>query len=353
MSKSFLYIARFLSACCIYLFIAKANVWLDRIDNTILVFGYRFFILLAPFFFLLSRKWIGFFAFLISTIGILFWFAKFIFIGTVLFSSGIAVGSYVIKYYAVQTPKGAAYNAVILNFGVFVSGLILVYLHKSFLNIGLGIMLITLICSFFIGNNSTEKSQYIKTDFSFTNLKMLRGIAWAIVGLVSGIEFISMFSILPQYLIAYYHVLPNWYGWVMPLSSLTVILLQTPIMRLMQHFNLQQALFVLPISMLIVAFPNFFACQFFIGAMLWVFILTLFECAIGYLDTLSVLEGNLLVKETFVGVGMAVTVFIARSLIPFKAALFIAIIGFLMIPIAIFILRVKIKNFTEEASLKT
>ncbi len=349
MQEFYLYLARFLSACCIYLFIAKANIWLDKVDNTLLVFGYRFFILLAPLFFMLTKRWLPAFSFAVAALGVLCWLNQYNLIGTILFSSGIAVGSYAIKYYAVKTPQGAAYNAIIFNLGVFLSGLLIILLphNNFFLKLGFVLILITLASAFLIREQSKNSTQNSKANFSFAALKSFRGIAWAMVGLVCGIELIGMFSILPQYLISHYKILPNWYGWLIQISTLTIVLFQKPIMNLVQRFNLKHNLYVLTISMFIVAFPGIFACEYFLGAAIWVFMLTLFECVIAYLDTLSVKEDALLVKECFVGIGMALTVFTARSFAPLKAAFVMGALGFCLMLIAIPVLLIKRINSLE------
>lgn len=343
MSKYYIYLARLLSACCFYLFMAKANTWLDITANTILAFGYRFFILLAPLFFLLINRWIAFVSFLVGIVGILFWLKACFFIGTLLFSSGMAVGGYVLKFHASKTPHGAANNRVALNLGVFFSGLIILIptSENMLMLIGLSLMILTLVSSLYINNDLHEEKecQVQKLNFSFSQLYSVRGTAWAIIGIMIGIKLMSTMAILPQYLIGQYGNIPQWYGLIISMSSLVVVILQIPIMHVMKKFDMTRAFIPLILSMILIAFPAIFYCETIIGAMIWTFVLTIFECGASYLDVFSVKEGTLLIKEFFVGIGMALTVLCMRNFNSITGAFLLGSIGLIGILFAMLLLK--------------
>lgn len=340
MNKWFIYLARLLSACCFYLFLAKANTWLDTSNNTIMAFGYRFFILLAPLIFFFANKKTAFFAFLAGMFGIICWINEFYLIGTIILSSGMAVGGYVLKYHASKTPEGAANNRVALNMGVFLSGLMLLlpFNNNTLLWIGLMMMLVTLISSIFI-DNSSDEIKIQKKNFSFSQLNSVKGIAWAIVGLVTGIKLMSTMSILPQYLIYTAGKLPNWFGLIISISSLCVVLLQIPIMQVMKRNDFYLPFIILFFSMVMIALPSLFYCETLAGGMLWTFVLTMFECGVMYLDTFSVKDGTLLIKEFFVGIGMALTVLLMRYFDAKTGALLLGGIGIFATIIAVQLFR--------------
>ncbi len=331
MNQYCIYIARLLSACCFFIFLTTANTWMDTLNNSILVFGYRFFILLAPLFLILTKRWITFIAFFISMIGMACWFKNEMLLGTILFSMGISIGGFVLKYYTSKTSEGIAGNRIALNVGGFLSGIVILFPanYQLFLWVGIGLMLITLICSIFIGKEEKNENETQKINFSFVKLMSLRGIAWSVVGIVAGIRFAAVISILPQYLIDYYGSLPNWYGFMISLDTLMVIFFQSYITRFMKHFDLNQSLFTLLFSMIIVAVPGIFFCQTILGAMIWTMIIVILECAISYLDLFSREEGTLLIKEFFMAIGLTATVFFVRSFDVISAIFFIGLIGFL------------------------
>lgn len=350
MKSHVVYLARLLSACVFCLILAKANTWLDTLNNTVLVFGYRSFILLAPLFLLFAKRWITFFSFFASIIGMGFWFNHYLLLGTILFSAGMAIGGYVLKYHASKTPNGAANNRIALNIGGILSGIVIAspYSNNYFLWLGFIMLFITLLCSFPGRDETPENDIHLKNNFTFSQLKSLRGISWALIGITTGIKIVSITSILPQYLLHYYDSLPNWYGWVISLNCIVVVLLQKPVMAIMKNLSLNQALTVLITSMLVIALPSAFYCQHFMGAIIWVFLLTLFECAVSYLDVFAREEGTLLIKECSVGIGMAMTVFVMRSFIPIHAALMIGCFGLLAILLALKLFRA---NVFESARL--
>jgi len=349
MKQYSIYFVRLLSACCFCLILAKANTWLDTMNNTVLVFGYRSFILLAPLFLMVTKRWVTFYSFLISTVGMLLWLKGEYLLGTILFSSGMAVGGYVLKFYAAKTPEGTANNRIAMNIGGILSGLVIAFPSDNnyFLWLGLGMLVVTLICIFLTQRSSDIEGiddHNQKTNFSFSQLNNLRGLSWGIVGIITGVKIVSITSILPQYLIHYYGYLPSWYGWAISLNCIAVVFLQKPVMHVMKKFSLNQALSALLASMLVIAMPSVFHCQVFAGAMLWAFALTLIECAVSYLDVFSRREGGLLIKEFSVGIGMALTVLIMRSFVPVTAAFFIGFVGFVAIIVVMKILSKDVKT---------
>jgi hypothetical protein len=349
MSKYSIYIARIMSACCFYLFLTKANTWLDKTDNMVMVFGYRSFILLAPLFLVICKRWMTFFAFFISSLGVIFWFYNQNLLGAILFSAGMAVGGYVLKYQASKSANGAANNRIAMNIGGMLSGVVIAIPANNslFLWLGMGMLIITLISVFISqekSNENNDSDEKLKQNFSFSELKNLRGISWAIIGIVTVIKIVGLTSVLPQYLIHYYGFLPNWYGLAISLNCIAVIILQKPIMHFMQKFNLNQAISTLLLGMVLISFPGAFFCQTFTGAMLWVFVLTLFECAVSYIDIFSRNEGGLFIKEFFVGVGMAITIFVMRSLTPEIAALILGMAGFFSTLLAMGLFRQNIHS---------
>lgn len=334
--KGSLYLARCISAFVFFLIVAKANVWVNTSNNTVLVLGYRFFILLAPFFLLVGRKNMTAFAFLLSAFGLGLWLMHVFLVGTILISLGIAVGGYVLKFHASKTPNGAAGNKIALNIGSSLAGLAVAISPLTEKNLLIMACLLMLVAAF--SGLATRKviipnadEHYHTSNFSFRVFFTVKGLAWALVGFAFGIKIIAVFSVLPQYLIDMYGMLPKWYGYAVFLNGLVVILFQMHIMKFVKRFTLYQALIPMILGMIIIGMPSIFFVQFVWGTVLWSLVLSILECAVTYLDTLSANDGCLLIKETFFGVGSAFTVFIMRDVRAQEAAFLVGLSGLLAV----------------------
>ncbi len=355
MKNSHLYIARFASALCLFLFLAKANVWLDTLNNTILVLGYRFFILSAPLFFIFCRDKSALVSFVAAAIGILLWLHGYFLFGTVLIAAGLAVSGYFLKYYVTKTTVGAAANKIALNIGSFASGIVIVLLPQNqvmFWYIGAALIIISgFFCFLGLKDNKNNFETHKKGDFSFREFFTLNGLAWALIGFTTGVKLIATFSILPQYLIQTYHVLPHWYGWTLALNSLIIVFLQIPIIKLMNGCSFGKSLIPLFLSMLIITTTSFFMVTNIWGAVIWTLLLSLCECAVSYLDKLSVHRKGLFVKESFVGIGGALTVFFARYLSAREGAILIGVLGCFAVLVSWLIFNYSYKKVAQDVSI--
>lgn len=334
-----IYFSRAVSAFCLFLLLAEANVWLNTLDNTILVLGYRLFILTTPFFFLLFNYRLTFVAFVLAIIGLLFWLWHHYLIGTILIALGLAVSGYMLKYYAAFSTKGAARNKIALNIGSILSGVAILLTQNKVLLIFLCIIfLLFSLTSFFLyyKNIATKKLPISKQHFTLKGLFTFRGLAWIIIGYIIGVKLIAIVSILPQFLIQSNHgILPHWYGWMLILNCLIVVVLQLPVMRLIDKWEKLTALIPLIFGMLIVASSPFISITTFWGAFSWTFALSLVECTISYLDKLSQDEHCLLLKESAVGIGSALTVYAIRAFSPETGSLVIGLGSLVLLSISI------------------
>lgn len=335
-----------MSACCLFLLLAKANTWLNPFDNTILAFGYRFFIFFAPYFLFFSKHKIAAFSFFVALIGIIFWFISINLVGAILFSAGIAVGGYVLKVYVSKTPAGAANNKIALNIGSFFSGVFIYFFvgkDSIFLIISLILIAISFISSLFFKEGTDDEAAQHKPNFSLKGFLSLRGIAWSFIGFGIGIKLMSIVSVLPQYLLKFNSHLPSWYGFALSINAVLIILLQRPIMNFINSWSLKLSMLPLILSMLVVASPSLFFCQTLIGMLIWVLLLTVFECAVSILDTFAYHDHSLLIKEASVGLGCASTILIMRLIHSIYAASIIGGIGLAVVLVGVLIL-VKVPN---------
>lgn len=353
MNNYAIYLSRLVSAFCLFLLLAQANVWLNTVDNTILVLGYRLFILVTPFFFLFFRHRLTFYAFLIAELGLLLWLLHTPFLAAVLVALGLAVSGYMLKYYSAFTTQGAASNKIAINIGSILSGVAIIFTRNQYL--------LLLLCMLFIifsmlafyhyaKQNQLDTFQSHPKHFSFKGCWSKRGIAWAIVGYVTGVKLIAILSILPQALIRQNAgILPYWYGVILIVNCLIVVCLQLPIMKWIARLGKKQAIIPLFVGMLIIMLAQFFAITTFLGALLWISALSLVECAISYLDKLSQDDHLLLLKDSAVGIGSAVTVYAIRETSPAFGTVLIGASSMLLLVISLLLFWSDCKGTTEEA----
>lgn len=330
-----IYCSRLLSSLCLFWIISEANVYLDSIDNTLLVLGYRFFILLTPLLFYIAKQKLTFYAFLLVEFGLFAWYFEYWTIGTVLFSIGIAVSGFMLKYHASHTPAGSAGNKIAINIGSIGSGLIIAF--------GLGLKTGFALCALVVGcamvlyllyykrqNNCADK--YMSHDLDIRNIWSLKGVAWSLVGIVTGVKLISFVSILPQFAILMNNgILPVWFGYLIISNSLFVVLFQSHIMSYVKSSNMRFSISVLSLGMIVITLSPFMHLSEMMGALIWTFILSFVECCISYLDVLSKRDNLLLIKEIFVGVGCALTVFIVRYYGPELGAVLVGVMALIML----------------------
>jgi len=312
-----IFISRAVSALCLFLILAEANLWLNGIDNTIFVLGYRLFIIVTPILFAIFRNRLTFFAFVLVEVGLFLWVMHIDLIGTVLISLGLAVSGYMIKYYVASTKKGVSGNKIALNAGSLLSGLLIFLTQNRLIMLfACMVLIVTSSMSFllFYKANKFKGLSIKKSHFSYVEIVSKRAIAWCIVGFVSGVKLIAIVSILPQFMLqALNGKLPAWYGLMLSLNCLVIIILQVPIIRVISRLETIKVFIPLTIGMMIIMLSYFFDLNSFLGAFIWTFSLSIIECAITYLDKLAREDDLLLVKEAAVGVGSAVTVCVVRS----------------------------------------
>lgn len=345
MKNTFIYFSRAISAFCLFLLLTEANVWLDTSNNTLFVLGYRLFILATPFLYFAFKHKITFIAFLLSIVGLCLWLNQQYLLGTTLIALGLAVSGYMLKYYAAFTTQGAAGNKIALNIGSLLSGVMILMTHNQTLLTLLCIVLIVLSAlSFYISYRQLQNANLPieQKHFSLRGLVSGRGIAWSLVGFVIGVKLIAFVSILPQFAMQHNAgKLPHWFGWILVLNSLVVVVLQAPVMRRVQNWKLLPALLPLFIGMLIIAASPLLPLYNLVVALLWTLALSLVECTISYLDKYSQDQHCLLFKEAAVGLGSAATVYFVRALSPEVGSVVIGFgsIALLLVALGLFRLR--------------
>ncbi len=339
-----IFIIRLLTATCFFALLAKANIWLTPICNAILAIGYRTFLIFSPVMSKYSRGFAISVSLLFSFVGMLLFLfnsESLLILGAILLGIGISVSGYLIRSEAAETASGAAHNKIAANLGSFFAGLILLFPAISkmqFFTLNTLIIFVALVIAFSIDKRPRKINLALPKNTSLSRM-----LGWILLGMALGIKLFSVFSVLPQCLLSYDNHLPNWYGMMIFANGFTIILLQLPIIHLIERMGLHKAtivtLGIMLFGMVLIAFPRLLHVYYFANALLWVISLSLVECVASYLDVRGAQSGCLLIKELSVGVGAGVTVLVSRVVPQAYSSISLGVVGALCILIAYFLLR--------------
>ncbi len=314
--KSSLMWIRLLTAAVLFVLLSKVNVWADTGSHLVLAVGYRALLLMAPLFLLRgaasAMKWS-----LVSALsGGLWALCSVDVISMFLIALGMAVSGYVAKLVLSQTSRGAADNKVSLNLGSLVSGALLLLISGriSMLLAMVGCLLVSLVLAFRMSPSSWSgllggESQPEKPR----NFRLSATLGWGLIGVATGVKLTGVFTILPQVLLAKTGVLPSWFGTMVMINSVGVILVQHRVMRWLDGHSPRLTFTVAGSAMVLLALPSMFRVQYPVFAGLWIGLLTLGECALSRYDRIAQSEGYLFTKEVMVGTGSLLTVLLSRD----------------------------------------
>lgn len=319
-----LILIRVITAITLFAVLGLANVWLDTATNTVLALGYRFGLVFLPLTLVIAgaRSLVTALVFMAVGAGLLYSqnSAYTSIVAACLFSYGAAISGYLIKNTAAQTKKGAANNRIAMNLGAFVAGLVIMLPFLTPTLFFLSATSLIAIC--------TVIAIRQKTDISTIHVKIFAGqspstlVAWVLVGTAMGMMLFGVFSVLPQAILRNGSELPGWYGAMIILNSAVVILGQIPSLKLIEKMgNYRMATisgFVI-LGFFLLAIPDLFYVHTLSGAIIWVFLVSIAECAFGHIDYYSVRQKTMFIKEICIGLGAALTVGIMRTVaMPFS-----------------------------------
>jgi hypothetical protein len=334
---------RILTAVCLFAVLAKANIWLDPLANGLIAMGYRVLLIATPLtVFLLGRRSLGF-SLAASSAGLLLMpeTPVLALAGAVFFAYGISVSGFLIKSEAAQTKKGAAYNKIALNVGSLLAGIILFYPmtdpHQFFYGAA---VLMGVGSAFSLFGGMAEATS--GPSFKWGSAHPRDWLPWMSAGIVIGIKLFAVFSILPQAILATETTLPSWFGLMLILNSAVVVVMQMPVLRLIERtgrYKLAAVVTVILFGFATMAVPEWYGVTTFLGAVLWLTVLSLVECTLSYLDYLAARHDALFVKELSVGLGAGLAVLIMRYVPEGTNAVATAALGFVCMLVWLLMLR--------------
>jgi len=310
---------RVVTAVTLFAVLGEANVWLDATTNTVLALGYRFGLVLLP----LTLTVMGARSLVVSLV--------FMAVGATLlalqdgiatslaaaclFSYGAAVSGYLIKNVAAQTKRGSANNRVAMNVGALVAGLVIMLPFLTPTTFFWGAAAVIGVCALIAIPRTVDTSTIHVKVFQGQSASTV--LAWVFVGTAMGMMLFGVFSVLPQTILKSGMTLPGWYGSMIILNSAVVVLGQMPSLKLIEMMGRYRmaaiCAFVL-MGFALLAVPELFYVHTLVGAIVWVFLVSIAECAFGHIDYYSVKQKTMFIKEICIGLGAALTVGIMRSL---------------------------------------
>jgi hypothetical protein len=314
-----LIVVRIVTAVSLFAVLGKANVWLDVTTNSVLALGYRTLLLLAPLTLLYFGPKSLSFTTIVAAAALLLLSINLHpateILAAALFAYGVAVAGYLVKSEAAQTKEGAAYNKIALNVGSLIAGLLLIVPNLNATHFFLGTAAVLLLCVPLTWGLSQSATATPKLNLSRSG--WMGQLAWAISGVVIGIKLFAVFSILPQAIIGETGELPDWYGLMLILNSAIVVLLQMPIMRLIERmgrYSLHCIIGTIGMGFVVLAAPGVFNVHMLWGAVIWITLLSIAECSFSYLDYFAARQNGMFIKELSVGIGAGLTVLVMRTL---------------------------------------
>lgn len=306
-------ILRILMAMVLFLMMAQSNLWADTQTHLVLAVGYRALLLATPFFVhfgysrgLSTSLLLGIFALGFAYFSFNAWALG-------LFALSMAVSGYICKFSNSQTTRGAADNKVALNIGSLAAGLLILKTQDKNILIGLSILALIVALFFSTRIKWDLKKEVQAHSFSKNKINILHLTGWSLIGIATGIKLTGVFTILPQYLIHKMGILPNWFGTMLIINSLGVIFIQHRVLKYLGQAKRNWTLWLSTSAMLLLALPALFRVENKMGAILWIGLLTLGECALSHYDTVAKNQGYLFPKELMVGVGSFLTVYLGRE----------------------------------------
>lgn len=344
---------RFASAIALFAILGQANIWLSPSSNVLLAVGYRALLVLVPILLFCFQKQALTACLFLSVGGLVVLcsaeHAYIEWLGIILISIGISSLGYLTKTQAAVTEEGASLNKIMLNVGSLVAGAVLMlnFEHRGAFYMSMVFLLLSIL----------PAAWRLEVDRASSSDKRLQGLLhieqkpiWMLAGLITGIKLFAVFSILPQYLINTLGELPRWYGALIITNGLLLAIFQLPVTRLIKWLPVSNTLSymtLLLVGMFTLATPQWFEAHTLWGALVWVAVLSLSECALSFIDHAAKKADGLLLKELFVGFGAGYAVLCMRVIPDQFNAFIIAGSGVLML--CTWALLIHRKNTLEEA----
>lgn len=327
-----LILIRFFTGVVLFVLLGKANIWFDTTTNSVLALTYRSMVLLLPAMIILCGRY----TLLLSLIFMISGLALFVasksiavsVLAALLFSHGAAIGGYLLKNIAAQTKTGSAYNRVSMNAGSFAAGLILMIGFLIPFYFFIAAILALLLCLWLARKHSIDP-RLIRSQI-LISYKVDDILPWITIGIAMGILIFGVFSVLPQAILRSGQELPIWYGAMIILNSLIIMVMQVPVMGMIEKYNMPKGFIIISIMVfgfIILSIPELFYVKTLIGAIIWISLISLVECTFSHIDYYAIRAKAMFVKELSIGLGSGLTVLTMRAIEPPLNSLIISFIG--------------------------
>ncbi|WP_310620751.1 MFS transporter [Flexibacterium corallicola] len=323
---------RIITAVALFAALGKANEWMDTTTNTLLALGYSIELIFLPITLLLLGSRALIWALAVMAAGAaLFIITDKPFVPMVaacLFAYGAAVSGYLITNVAAQSKHGAARNLMSVNAGALVGGVIIMFPFLTpvlFFWSASGIVLICLLIALPYPIHIPE----IHTKV-FDGQKLSTVLAWVLIGITMGMIIFGTFSVLPQNLLETHATLPSWYGFMIILNCFVIVVAQMPILKFIEtagRYRMPAIFGLIFMTFGLYILMDFIPIYSFLGAAVWMILVSLGECTLGHLDYYSTRQKVLFVKEISIGFGSGLTVLLMRTLPDAYNSTLIAVLG--------------------------
>jgi hypothetical protein len=323
-----LFLSRVSSFIVFTVILSQLNLWVSATVNALFIILGRVILITSPLLYKTCKPRSLSVINLFMVLSIAMLLIKFNIACIIVLACTIALLGYFQKLFGSHSFSGAGSAKIAANVGSLVGGFLLFFLtyysKSTNLIILLCFSLIGLVSNFHYENQGVSYDYIsLNQDYRLTRLRF----AWCLFGIAIGIKFYAIFTLLPQIIIRRLDVLPNWYGVIVVVNSLGIILGQKAVVKLVKKWQLKHFYFLLSLGLVLIGSAPMFNVEYWVTAVIWTILLTFVECVISAMDSMSALQGALLYKEISIGIGGAFVALFARSHIvdPFVASMLLGL----------------------------
>jgi len=304
---------RILTYLTISIVLSQLNVWADGTVNALFIFVGRVMLVLSPVLYRTFKPYalsVTQCIMLLSIIGLL---VKFNIVCIIVMAVALSVSGYLQKLLGSHSFTGAGNLKIAANIGGLAGGgilFLLPHLPRFLLLLLIGSAILVTLLFGIRYEKKIVAPDYIALNQNYRMTKVR--FAWCLFGVAIGIKFYAIFTLLPQLILKTRGELPNWYGFIILVNALGIIIGQRLTIKAVQNWAIKQFYISLLIGLLIIGAAPFLHLDCWLSATIWTLVLTSVECIISAMDNLSALQGALLYKEAAIGIGGAFSALFAR-----------------------------------------
>jgi hypothetical protein len=342
-----LFLSRVASFLIVTVMLGQLNLWVSASSNALFIILGRVSLVASPLIYKFCRPYSLTYISLLTAVSLFLLLIKSNNSCVIILACTLSLLGYFQKLYGSYNYKSAGNAKIAANVGGLMGGLMLFFLTQDLKSTILIILFFTSLIGFLSNAHYEKQPEHydhisLNQDSHFSKLRL----AWCLFGIAIGIKFYAIFTLLPQILIRRLDNLPSWYGIILVINTIGIILGQKWVIQLVKSWELFHFYIVLLVGFILIALTPILNIEYWLTAVVWTLLLTFIECILSAMDSMSALQGSLLYKEVSIGIGGALVALFARSTFvdPFILSF---LLGLITISLGYFFYNPSILNFNK------